>query len=177
MAVDQAGTEPKPRVLPQHRVPAHLARRLNQICVGVMAELLLAEHLNPPLYGVLAAIQDEPGSSQTFLARRLGVDAVSLCQMTDELEERKLVERRIDPDDRRARKLYVTRRGGSLRERLRPELLAAQERLLSSLSKSERTVLLDLLVRVVEANDSYARPGNGRRKPRPARKQAKEDQR
>jgi len=25
--------------------------------------------------------------------------------------------------------------------------------------------LLDMLVRVIEANESYARPGNGRRKP------------
>jgi hypothetical protein len=45
-------------------------------------------------------------------------------------------------------------------------LLAAQERLLAPLAKAERAALLDMLVRVIEANDSYARPGNGRRKPR-----------
>jgi hypothetical protein len=60
----------------------------------------------------------------------------------------------------------VTRRGTDLRRRLRPSLLSAQERLLAPLSKAERAALLNMLVRVIEANDSYARPGNGRRKPR-----------
>jgi len=86
--------------------------------------------------------------------------------MIEFLEERGLVERKLDPDDRRARKLYPTRRGADLRRRLRPALLAAQERLLAPLAKAERAALIDMLVRVIEANDSYARPGNGRRKPR-----------
>jgi DNA-binding MarR family transcriptional regulator len=86
--------------------------------------------------------------------------------MIDFLEQKGLVRRELDPDDRRARRLFVTRRGADLRRRLRPALLAAQERLLAPLSKSERVALLDMLVRVIEANDTYARPGNGRRKPR-----------
>ena len=47
-----------------------------------------------------------------------------------------------------------------------PIALQAQERILSVLSREERTMLLVLLTRVVEANQAYARPGNGRRKPR-----------
>jgi hypothetical protein len=38
--------------------------------------------------------------------------------------------------------------------------------LLAPLVKAERAALLDMLARVIEANDAYARPGNGRRKPR-----------
>jgi len=50
-----------------------------------------------------------------------------------------------------------------LRRRLRPSLLSAQERLLAPLSEGRaRRPLLDMLVPVIEANDSYARPGNGR---------------
>ena len=96
----------------------------------------------------------------------MGVDAVNFGQMIDFLQQKGLIKRQIDPDDRRAWQLYVTRRGTDLRRRLRPSLLSAQERLLAPLSKTERTALLDMLVRVIEANDSYARPGNGRRKPR-----------
>jgi MarR family transcriptional regulator, temperature-dependent positive regulator of motility len=154
-----------PEVLPSHRVPAHLARRFNQICLGVTAEILNGEGLTPLLFGVLAAVLEEPGGGQKQVAERMGVDAVNFGQMIDELEGKGLVERKIDPDDRRARKLYVTERGGALRRGLRPSLLAAQERLLAPLSPDERTALLDMLVRVIEANDSYARPGNGRRKP------------
>ena len=156
----------KSPVLPSHRVPAHLARRFNQICLGVTAEILASEDLTPLIWGVMSAVQEEPGSGQQHLASRMGVDAVSFGQMIDFLEQKGFVKRQLDPDDRRARRLYVTRRGTDLRRRLRPSLLAAQERLLASLSKSERVALLDMLVRVIECNDSYARPGNGRRKPR-----------
>jgi MarR family transcriptional regulator, temperature-dependent positive regulator of motility len=152
-------------VLPSHRVPAHLARRFHQICLGVTAEILMAEDLTPLLWGVMAAVFEEPGCGQRQIADRMGVDAVTFGQMIEYLERKGLVERKIDPADRRARKLYVTTQTIDLRHRLRPDLLAAQERLLAPLSKPERVALLDMLVRVIEANDSYARPGNGRRKP------------
>jgi DNA-binding MarR family transcriptional regulator len=158
-------TEKSP-VLPSHRVPAHLARRFHQICLGVTAEILLHEDLTPMLWGVMAAVLEQPGCGQRQLANGMGVDAVNFGQMIDFLEQKGLIRRQIDPNDRRARQLYVTRRGTDLRRRLRPSLLSAQERLLAPLSKAERAGLLNMLVRVIEANDSYARPGNGRRKPR-----------
>jgi DNA-binding MarR family transcriptional regulator len=94
------------------------------------------------------------------------VDQASIGEMVDNLEALKLVERQINDDDRRARCLRVTRKGSALRNRLRPGLLAAQEQILAPLSAVERRKLIDMLVRVLEANDAYARPGNGRRKPR-----------
>ena len=163
--MSESGEKPGP-VLASHRVPAHLARRFNQICLGVTAEILDREDLTPLLFGVVAAVVEEPGSGQRHLANRMGVDAVNLGQMIEILEQKGLVKRQIDPADRRARQLFVTRRGAELRRRLRPLLLAAQERLLAPLTKTERMALLDMLARVIEANDSYARPGNGRRKPR-----------
>jgi DNA-binding MarR family transcriptional regulator len=154
-------------VLPSHRVPAHLARRFNQICLGVIAEILVGEDLTPQQYGVLTAIHEEPGCQQRLLASRAGVDPVSVGQIIDFLEQRKLAERRLDPDDRRARRLYLTRGGTAVRNRLSPALLAAQKNLLSPLTKAEQASLIDMLVRILEANEVYAKPGNGRRKPRP----------
>jgi DNA-binding MarR family transcriptional regulator len=153
-------------VLPTHRVPAHLARRFHQICLGVTAEIALKEDLTPQTYGIMAAIAEQPDSTQRQLAGQFGIDQASLGQMVDVLEAKKLVERRFDPNDRRTRLLRATRRAVALREKLRPIMLAAQEQILAPLSKAERTSLIDMLVRVLEANDAYARPGNGRRKPR-----------
>ncbi|MFB9266761.1 MarR family winged helix-turn-helix transcriptional regulator [Bradyrhizobium erythrophlei] len=153
-------------ILVSHRVPAHLARRFHQLCLGVTAEILGREGLTPLQWAVLAAIAEEPGSGQRHVARRIGIDAVTLGQIIEFLEQKGLVQRQIDPDDRRARQLFLARRGAELRRRLRPSLLAAQDRILAPLTKMERASLLDMLVRVIEANNSYARPGNGRRKPR-----------
>ena len=162
-----------PPVPVSHRVPAHLARRFHQICLGVTAEILEREGLTPMVYAIMADLQERPGSGQRELANRLGVDPVSVGQMIDSLEAEGLVDKRVHPSDRRARVLRLTRRGAELRRRLRPSLLAAQERLLTPLSPIERTALLSMLARVIAANQSYARPGNGRRKMRRSHPQDK----
>jgi MarR family transcriptional regulator, temperature-dependent positive regulator of motility len=151
-------------VLPSHRVPAHLARRFHQICNGVTAEVLAGENLTPKVYGVLSAILESPGISQRQLASSFGVDQASIGDMVDELEARKLVERKSDKGDRRAWRLHVTRQGAAFRDRLRPTMLAAQEQILACLSRPERNQLIDMLVRILESNDAYARPGTRRRK-------------
>jgi DNA-binding MarR family transcriptional regulator len=162
---DLEETESLP-VLASFRVPGHLARRFHQICLGVNAEILDGEDITPIQWAVMAAILEEPGTGQKHIAKRVGVDPVALGQMIDALEEKDLVRRQADPGDRRGRQLFLTERGTELRHRLRPSMREAQERVLAPLTKAERTALLDMLARVIEANDFYARPGNGRRKPR-----------
>jgi len=168
MAVGLTRSDASKRIAPAHRVPGHLGRRFHQICLGAMAEVTVPAGLSPGEYGFLAAVIDLPGLDQRRLAERLGVDAASAGQMIDRLETTGLLERRVHPDDRRARLLSATRSGDKLREQLKPSVLAAQERLLAPLTIRERRLFLDLLTRVVEGNDSYARPGNGRRPPRRA---------
>src|SRR5262249_58547602 len=75
-----------------------------------------------------------------------------------------LLERRVSGTDRRARELRATARGKELHRRLQPKMLAAQARTLAVLTPGERVLLLNLLARVVEANEALARPGAGRRK-------------
>ena len=154
------------RVLRRHRVPAHLARRFHQICLGMSAEILDPEDLNAIEYALLAAVDDNPGVDQRGLSGRLGVDPASTSQMVERLARRGLLEQAVQPTDRRARLLSATPVGTQLRAKLRPDLLAAQDRVLSVLSHEEQEALLELLARVVEGNDAYARPGNGRRKPK-----------
>src|SRR5690348_2880657 len=145
-----AGTNLIPAI---HRVPAHLARRFNQICVGAMAEIMDPEGIMPREYAVLAAIEDQPGLDQRTLATRLGIDPATAGQMVDRLEGMGLVDRGVHPMDRRARVLNLTRRGASLRRRLIPPSRAAHDRILAPLSAAERKLFVDFLVRIVEANE------------------------
>lgn len=160
------GAAPAKRILPRHRVPAHLARRFHQICLGVSAELLRPENLGPIEYAVLAAIDDRPGFDQRGLAFWLGIDPTTTGQIVDRLATNGLIDRAVDPEDRRARILSLTPAGTHLRQRLRMPLLAAQHKIMASLSSDEQATLIGLLTRIVDNNDVYARPGNGRRKPR-----------
>jgi DNA-binding MarR family transcriptional regulator len=153
-------------VAPIHRVAAHLARRFHQICLGVLAEVTESQDLSPLQFAVLAALHDEPGLDQRRLAQRLAVDAVTAGHLVDALEKNHLLDRQVHPDDRRARVLGLTHAGLEVRMRLRPALADAHARILAPLNQKEQATLLALLTRVVEGNEAYARPGNGRRRPR-----------
>jgi DNA-binding MarR family transcriptional regulator len=164
-----AETGASPRgVIPVQPTPSALARRFHQICVTVVTEALAGEDLTPQQYAVLAYLYVQPDIDQNGLAARLGIDRATTSQLVDQLEQAGLVDRRVNGNDRRARLLRLTRRGTKLRERLYPIGRAAEGRILEPLTLSERQLVIDLLVRIVAANEAYARPGAGRRKPRPA---------
>jgi MarR family transcriptional regulator, temperature-dependent positive regulator of motility len=166
MEPDEAAHGARNAVLAHYRVPLHLARRFLQICVGAVAEAIEPAGITPGEYAVLVAIVDRPGLDQHRLASALGIDPVSAGQRIDRLEAMGLIDRRVHPSDRRARVLNASRRGAALRRRLKPLALGAQERIMAPLTAAERELFLNFLTRVVEGNESYARPGNGRRRPR-----------
>ena len=66
----------------------------------------------------------------------------------DRLEEKRLVERRASPDDRRARIVHLTAEGRKLIARAYNEHAADMEKLASDLSASERTNLIRLLKKI-----------------------------
>ncbi len=151
--------------VPIKRIATPLARRFAQICTAILADMTAEVDLTPLQYATLSYLFDEPDIDQNGLAARLGIDRTSAGQLLDQMESKGLVERRVNGADRRARLLRLSTRGTKLRERLRPKAHLIQARLLGTLTPTEREVLLELLVRVIEANETYARPGAGRRKP------------
>jgi DNA-binding MarR family transcriptional regulator len=153
-------TPPAPR-----RGPTYLAKRLHQIMLGALSGALDGSELVSAQWGILRAIQLEPGIGQQRLCERQSIDPNSASRFVDELEAMGLVRRDPVPGDRRAYALHLTEAGRKLRSRLRPAVLAAQNRVLAPLTEKERQTFLDLLARVVEANAELARPGNGRRRP------------
>jgi len=150
---------------PIHRAPLALARRFAQICTAVVAEALAGEDLTPLQYAMLANLNDDPVVDQIGIAGRLGIDRNSTGILVRQLEQRGLVKRQTNGADRRAQLVRLTPKGNELRKRLRPIIGAAhQRRILSVLAPAERERFLDQLVRIIKANEVYARPGAGRRK-------------
>lgn len=158
-------TKAKVSVPERHRVPAHLARRFHQVCLGITAEVTERAGLTPVEWAVIAALEDVPDIEQAGLATRLGMDPVSTHHLVNRLAGVGYVERRVSPTDRRARALRLTPRGQALRDRLRADGIASQQRILAPLTRQEARIFLELLRRLVEAHEAYARPGNGRRRP------------
>jgi DNA-binding MarR family transcriptional regulator len=149
-----------------YRIPLPLARQFLQICATSQAESLAGEVVAAPMrHAALACIDDFPGIEQRRLAAMINADRTNAVHIVDDLEKAGLVERRISPTDRRARELRSTAEGRALRRRLRPKSLASQARVLACLPADEQSLLIDLLARVIEANQDLLRPGAGRRRP------------
>jgi DNA-binding MarR family transcriptional regulator len=92
------------------------------------------------------------------------VDRNTTSLLVRSLESKGLLEQRVSDADRRARLVRLTPRGEKLVAKLHPPTLARQQQILDVLAPDERDLLLDLLIRVIEANRDLARPGAGRRK-------------
>ena len=154
-------------VPPVRRTPTPLARRFFQICLTLSAEGVAGSCVTALEYAALPYLSKQagdPGIDQIGLAARLGIDRNHTSLLVDQLEAKGLVERRVNSTDRRARLLYLTKKGQRLFERLRPAMLAVNERILAPLEPAERELLLDLLLRVIAGNWAHARPGAGRQK-------------
>ena len=148
--------------LPRRASP--LARRFQQICAAMIAEALAGEEVVQLEYGTLLCIEIEPGIDQRRLAEAMGIDPSNASLIVDRLQSLELIERRVNGADRRARELYLTPKGKKLWRRIRPRTTAANACVLAPLAPAERELFLDLLIRIIDANRAYARPGAGRRK-------------
>lgn len=152
---------------PVRRIPLALARRFYQICTSACAEAVSEADLTPLEFAVMAnvnATDGEPDLDQNALAARIGIDRNSTSLLVERLGSRGLLERRVSAADRRARLVRLTPWGEQLFADLHPKAIELQQHVLDVLDPAERDVLIDLLVRVIEANPDQARPGAGRRK-------------
>jgi DNA-binding MarR family transcriptional regulator len=154
---------------PWHSVPTAIARRFHQIGVAKVSEVVGKASLTPLQYGVLihlSKLTGKPGIEQNRLADRLNVDRNTASLVVEQLVKKGLVERRVNGADRRARLLRLTPNGEKLYARLRPAHIAANQSILAAIGPSDRKLLIDLLIRVIEGNLALEKRGASMRKGR-----------
>ncbi|MFF0265396.1 MarR family winged helix-turn-helix transcriptional regulator [Kribbella sp. NPDC004536] len=99
-------------------------------------------------YHVLASLADDGEAVQATLADRIGMDRSDLVTLLDELEELKLLARRVDAADRRRKIVAITPAGEKYLTDMDQLIYAAEADLLAPLTAAERKTLLALLRRV-----------------------------
>jgi DNA-binding MarR family transcriptional regulator len=92
----------------------------------------------PRGYQILSAAAKGTVASQLALAQHLGVDRTVMTYLLDDLEAARLIERRPDPADRRARRIVATQLGTELLATLNDRLRAAEAHLLAPLDRETR---------------------------------------
>lgn len=93
----------------------------------------------PRGYQVLASAALDQADNQAELAVRLGIDRTVLTYLIDDLEQCGLVERKADPQDRRRRRIMVTRKGTSVWNQRRAALEHIEQHILSPLGNDADT--------------------------------------
>ncbi|MDQ7906378.1 MarR family winged helix-turn-helix transcriptional regulator [Phytohabitans sp. ZYX-F-186] len=102
----------------------------------------------PRGYQTLAAVVHGDQPSQLALATHLGIDRTVMTYLIDDLVEAGLVERQLNPADRRQRKIVATARGLGTYRDLERRVREAEDTLLGALEPAERRALRHLLRRV-----------------------------
>jgi DNA-binding MarR family transcriptional regulator len=99
-------------------------------------------------WAVIAHLYRNEGVNQTTLAESLDVQKITLARLVDRLEQDGWVERRPDPGDRRANRLYLTEKVAPMWGRMRELAGEIFEEALEGLSGMERDDLIDRLMMV-----------------------------
>ena len=100
------------------------------------------------------------GINQAGLADLLEIRPMTLVRQIDRMEEAGWIERRADPADRRARRLYLTGKARPVLGRIWSVANETRDEALAQLSTGEASALIDLLHRV-HATLSERVPGDG----------------
>ena len=130
--------------------PAFLLAQLGAHAASRFGERLAALELTPPDTGILRLLRVAAGISQQELSTKLQIHPSRLVAILDNLEKRKLVERKPNANDRRLYSLHLTKNGGEILEKIGRVAREHQEALLAALSAEERELLTGLLHRIAD---------------------------
>ncbi len=89
----------------------------------------------------------DEGLNHKCLCQRMASDPNTVAALVERLANEKLIRRRVDPDDRRARRLWIAKRGLDLYHQARPFAIDLQKQLLQAIPSRDR----DKFLRQLEA--------------------------
>jgi MarR family transcriptional regulator for hemolysin len=112
----------------------------------------------------LTHLEKNEGISQARLAELTEVEPMAMVRILDRMETDGVIERRPDPDDRRARRLHLTARAKPLLEEIWRLAALTRAETFAGIARAERESFIDVLERLdsnllaLEALPAPARP-------------------
>ena len=98
----------------------------------------------------LVTLRESSRATQQKLAKTLMLDANNLVILLNGLEEKGLIERTRDPEDRRRHIVAITPKGQRALERAERQMETVEDDVLGNLSQDERDQLRELLAKALE---------------------------
>lgn len=100
------------------------------------------------LIGILAIVSNDKGINQGAVGRMLGIKRANMVSLINELVDAGLLEREVDPTDRRAFLLNLSSAGRATLAECLARIEAHEKKMLAGFTDAERATLLDLLGRI-----------------------------
>lgn len=100
------------------------------------------------LFAILAVVRENPGINQGAVGTMLGIKRANMVSLINELVDKALVGREVDPADRRAFALTLTEGGEAMLTDCLDRIDRHEARMLSTFSNGEKAMLLELLARI-----------------------------
>lgn len=125
-------------------------RRISKI----YADALAGHEITPPQLFLLSCLEHNDGQKPRDLAEQVCLDASSLTGLLDRTEKAGLIERRPDPDDRRALRIHLTDNGRKTLGGLHGAVADVKERIerefFGDYSTEQREMFQQMLTRMRE---------------------------
>lgn len=148
---------PEQDLEPLYRRPGFLLRRAHQISSALFMEETAPLNVTTTQFGMLTILAAREPIDQIGIAKLLKLDRSTTGLVVRNLEERGLIERVTDPDDRRRRVLRLTGAGRTALAALERPARIVHDRGLSVFSTDEARTFVALLARFVDGHDGTDR--------------------
>jgi DNA-binding MarR family transcriptional regulator len=143
-----------------HARPGYLIRRTHQIALALFMETAGEYKITPTQFGIMHILNVLPGSDQGTVAKLLGHDRSSTALAVSNLQSRGMLERRLEPDDRRKRILFLSKAGSELFATASEQLVRMQNKILSPFTPEEQSQFMSLLQKLVGNFDAVDGDGD-----------------
>ena len=152
--------------------PSHLIHRALQLALDIYAAETGDDGLTQRQFAVLEAVSQKSGLTQTDLVRATGIDRSTLADLVARMTTKGLLDRERSAIDARAMAVRLSEAGAAALEAARPQVEAADKRIMALIPKGKRDGFLVLLSDLASAADEA--PDKAQAEARAARKALKE---
>ena len=152
--------------------PSHLMHRALQLALDIYSEETGAGGLTQRQFAVLEAVSQKSGLTQTDLVRATGIDRSTLADLVARMTTKGLLDRERSTLDARAKAVRLSATGAAALEAARPQVEAADKRIMALLPKAKRDAFLEMLAELGAEAD--AAPDKAKAEARALKKAARE---
>lgn len=131
-------------------VTTHLLRRAHFAAEEMFAQEFAKESITPRQKAALVVLYQNPGISQNALADKLFMDRNTVAEMVKRMTATGLISRQASPNDQRAYELFLAPEGAALLDRVIPQDVLMERRMLERLPAEYRPLFIKCMRLIID---------------------------